>query len=390
MERRVFLQVPGPTNIPDRILRVLSRPNVNSRDTAFVALLRSVVADLKYVFQTDTGDVLIFPATGSGGLEAVAVNLLNEGDKVLALCNGTFSERFATIAETFGAEVERLTSEAGSVVGPDEVARRLAEDAGHQIKMISMAHCETSTTAVSDVQRISELRKRLGHPALLMVDAISSLACIDLPADAWDIDVVVTGSQKGLMLPPGLAFVCVRGRAWDAVAQVRTPRWYWNFRTMCDRLREGGYPYTPAQTLIFGLRESLDILKEEGLFNTFRRHRILMEGVRAGVRAMGLTLLTPDEHASASVSAVLVPAQLTFADLEARMRLQYGVVIGGGLGPLAGKIFRIGHMGMLTETEVMAVLVALESALLDLGFPVEHGSGVIAARKAMTPQVSAV
>jgi len=382
MVRREYLQTPGPTNIPRRILEAMGRPNLATRGPEFRALAIDVLEGIKYVFQTES-EVAILPGSGSGAMEAAIVNLLSPGDRVLSLRSGVFANRFADIARAHGMIVDTLDFDWGAAVNVDVVRTRLAEDTSHDYRAILVTHNETSTGVTNDVEAISRLRRELGHPAFLLVDAVSSLGCIDLRFDEWEIDAVMAGVQKGLMLPPGMALIALSERAWAAVDQSTTPRWYWDLRPVKELFGTGRFPFTPPQSLFFALQESIAMFQEEGLEAVFERHSRLKEGVRAGVRALGLDLLAPDSWASNSVTAVKVPAGLSYDELAATLRTDYGVTIGGGLGRLAGQIFRIGHMGALHNTDVFAILGALEAALHGLGVEVGPSGAVGAARDAM-------
>lgn len=365
VERRTYLQIPGPVNIPASILRELSRPLINHRGAEFESLLRECREGLGQVFQTQN-DILMFPSSGSGGLESAVVNTLSPGDKVLIPVQGVFSERFAKIAAAHGAKVEAIHVPWGRAVDPEAVLGKLREDKSGSIKAVLMDHNETSTCVVNDVKSVGLGKREIGHPALLIVDAVSSLAMIDLRTDEWGIDVVVTGSQKGLMLPPGMAIVSVGPRAWDAYSKSAMTRWYWDWQQMRDSMDGGRVPYTPATTLMFGLRVALRMILDEGLENVFRRHSDIARGLRQRARQMGLEVLPPEEEASPTVTAIKVPDGVTYKALSVLLEEKYGVVIGEGLGKFKDSIFRIGHMGSIYWTEILAVLSALENALVDL------------------------
>lgn len=362
VERRTYLQIPGPVNIPDAILRELSRPLINHRGAEFESLLRECREGLSRVFQTGN-DMLMFPSSGSGGLESAVVNTLSPGDKVLVPVQGVFSERFAKIAASHGADVEIIQIPWGRAVDPDLVLERLRADTAGTIKAVLIDHNETSTCVLNDVKSVGLGMREMGHPALLIVDAVSSLAMADLRTDEWGLDVVITGSQKGLMLPPGMAILSVSQRAWEAYSRSETPRWYWDWKQMKDAMDGGRVPYTPATTLMFGLRVALRMILDEGLENIFRRHADLARLFRQGARCMGLEVLPPEEEASPTVTAVKMPPGLSLKELSGVLERDYGVVIGEGLGKLKDSVFRVGHMGPIHRTEILAVLSALEGAL---------------------------
>lgn len=364
-ERRTYLQIPGPTNIPDSILRELSRPLINHRGAGFESLLSECREGLAKVFQTE-GDILMFPSSGSGGLESAVVNTLSPGDRVLVPVQGVFSDRFAKIAAAHGADVEAIQVPWGRAVDPEVILERLRMDDKGAVKAVLMDHNETSTCVVNDIKSVGLGMRQLGHPALLIVDAVSSLAMVDIGTDEWGLDVVVTGSQKGLMLPPGMSVVSVSPQAWDAYSSATMPRWYWDWRQMRDAMDGGRVPYTPATTLMFGLRMALRMILDEGLENVFKRHSDLAREFRDGARRMGLEVLPPENEASPTVTALRVPQGIAYRDLSSLLDEKYGVVIGEGLGKFRDSIFRIGHMGAIYRADVLTILSALKNALADL------------------------
>lgn len=378
MYRRPYLQIPGPTNIPEPVLNALNHSAINHRGAEFAALLEGNMQGLKEIFKT-ANDILIFPASGSGGLEAAIVNVLSPGDKVLAFGLGVFSDRFGIIARKFGCEVNLIELEWGAAITVDVVRDALAQDLSREYKAVLVTHNETATGVTNDVAMVRRLLDEFSHPALLLVDAVSSLAITDLPTDALRIDVVVSASQKGLMLPGGLAILSVSPKAWEAHEQSKAPKWYWSFTAMKDKNVIGQMPYTPVISLFFGLREALRLIKEEGLENVYQRHERNAEALRSGIAALGLEFLAKDPKArSNAVTAVLMPRGIEYKALGKEMN-SLGVVIGGGLAKLEGKIFRIGHLGMLHELEVIAILSALEMSLKRLGHPLQLGQATAAA-----------
>ncbi|SHJ83418.1 aspartate aminotransferase [Geosporobacter subterraneus DSM 17957] len=373
MERRQMLHIPGPTNIPERILRSLSQPLINHRGPEFEALLSTCAAGLKKVFRTEN-DILIFPSSGSGALESAIVNLFSPGDTILAVCLGVFSDRMAEIGEKHGLNVIRLTKEWGQAARVEEIEAILAQDQEGKIKAVCLPQNETTSAIGIDVEGISRMMQQMGHGAILVVDAISSLACVPLETDAWGVDVVISASQKGLMLPPGIGLVSVSERAWQRVEQSTMPRWYWDYKAVKDKMTTFQFPYTPATTLLFGLREALEMLNEEGMEKVWERHQLIGQGVRNAVEAMGLTLFSDKEHASDTVTAILMPERVKYKELAELLRTKYDIVIGGGLQKLQGQIFRIGHMGAIHFMDMYAVLGAVEMALVELGYEVELGT----------------
>jgi aspartate aminotransferase-like enzyme len=345
----------------------MHRPAINHRGGEFAELLRANIEGLQRIMQTKN-DVLIFPGSGSGGLEAAVVNVLSPGDKVVAFNMGVFSDRFGVIARNFGAEVTTIDVEWGQAVTAGQLREVLAPDTAHTYKAILITHNETATCVTTELASIRAMLDELGHPAMFMVDAVSSLAINDLPTDELRIDVLVSASQKGLMLPGGLAIIAVSKKAWEAHKTATMPKWYWNFTAVKNRSAVGQMPYTPAISLFFGLRESLRLLEEEGLPNVLARHASNADAVRRGVQELGLELLVknPAEQSNA-VTAVMLPEGVAYEDL-ARSMEEMGVVIGGGLQRLEGKIFRIGHLGMLHMADVEVILGVLREALERLGW----------------------
>jgi aspartate aminotransferase-like enzyme len=354
---------------------------INHRGPDFARLLQDCITGLKEVAGTQEGEILFFPASGSGGIESTVVNTLSPGDKIVTVSQGVFSERFAKVAEAHGVQVERVEVEWGKAVDPEEIFKRLRSDTNRSIKAISVAQNETATGVLNQIRTIGLGIKEMGHPALLFVDAVSSLAMAELRMDEWGVDVVIAGSQKGLMLPPGLAILAVGPRAWQANASARSPRWYWDWKQMKKAMDAGGTAYTPPTGILFGLRESLAMLKEEGLENVYVRHARLARATRAAILGMGLSLLPAESVASPTLTVANMPAGVEWKTLSKLLREKYRVVLGGGLGKLEGKIFRIGHMGSLYEPEILAVIGCVEMALAELGADIRLGEGVKAAQR---------
>jgi len=352
------LRVPGPTPCPPEALQAMGRQMINHRGGEFAAILNSTTEKLKQAFQTKD-DVFVLTSSGTGGMEAAIVNTLSPGDKVLSISNGAFSERFADIAEGYGAEVIRLSFEWGKAVDLDAVEKALKAD--DDIKAVLATHNETSTGMTNRLGDISTVVKKFSK--LLLVDAISSLGCIDLPTDKWQCDVVVTGSQKGWMAPPGLAMVSVSERAWQANARAKMPRYYWDLSKAKDFLQKGQTPWTPAVSLFYALDATLDLMLIEGLNNIFARHARVAQIAREGVKSLGLSLFSEEEYASNTVTAVDGTDDIDIPRLIHVLREEHDVVIAGGQRELAGKIFRIGHLGLVDEDDVRSVLEALSKAL---------------------------
>ncbi|MEG0775228.1 alanine--glyoxylate aminotransferase family protein [Clostridium sp.] len=373
MEQRQFMQIPGPTNIPDKILRSLSQPIINHRGPEFEALVTECVNGLKNIYRTNN-DVLLFPSSGSGVLESAIVNLFSPGDTIVAASLGVFSERMAAIAENYGLKVMRISKEWGQSVKPEEIRDILVNDINREIKGVCLPQNETTSGITNDIEGVSKVIKDLGHPAVLIVDAVSSLACLPFETDLWDVDVVVSASQKGFMLPPGMGMVAVSSKAWSLIENSKMPRWYWDYKAVKEKMKENQFPYTPATNLLFGLRESLKMILDEGIETVWARHDLMGTAVRNAIKAMGLTLFAEDGHQSNTVTAILMPENIKYKALAELLRTKYGVVIGGGLSKLQGKIFRIGHLGSISNMDVYAVMGAVEMALYELGFKVELGT----------------
>ena len=365
MERsRVNLLIPGPTPLPPEVREAMSTAMVDHRGAEFGRILRDVLAGVAQIFQT-TSPVLMFAASGTGGLEAAVVNVLSPGDRVLALSCGMFGDRFASVARAFGAEVIVEEAPWGCGIDPQQVTEALRRHA--RVRAVLVTHNETSTGVTNDLRGIAEAVR--GSGALLLVDAVSSLGAIDLRADAWGLDVVVTGSQKALMGPPGGVFISVSPNAWEASKVARMPRHYFSFAMARDQLAsEAAYtPFTPAIPVIYALAVSIPMILREGLPARFAHHRRLAEMTRTGVQALGLELFAQARWASETVTAVRVPAGIDGKELRARLREQFGVAVAGGQGALDGRIFRIGHMGYVQEAQIVEALAALERVLAELG-----------------------
>ena len=373
--------IPGPTLVPERIVRAMSQPIIDHRGPRFAALVEACLEGLKGVFKTRHGHVILYPGSGTGAWEAALVNTLSPGDRVLGVVNGHFSTGFARTAEAYGIEVERIEVEYGAGAPADEVERRLRMDSAHQLRAVLLVHNETSTGVTSNVAAVRAALNRAKHPALLLVDAVSSLASIDFRFDEWGVDVALTGPQKGLMLPPGMAILAASEKAISAGEKARSPRAYWDWRPVLERNKRGEYPYTPATMLLFGLEEALRMLNEEGLENVFRRHARLGEACRRAVRALGLALLCRDPtQYSNTLTAVVMPKGF---DSDELIRLAYRrleLSLGVGLGAVKGRVFRIGHLGGVNELDLLGGLAGVEMALAELGVPVTLGAGLGAAQ----------
>ncbi len=375
---RHFLQIPGPTNVPDRVLRAMARPTIDHRGPDFARLAREVIEGLRPVFQT-AGAVVIYPSSGTGAWEAALVNTLSPGDRVLMFETGHFATLWRDMALRLGLAVDFVPGDWRRGVDPALVEARLTEDRGHAIRAVAVVHNETSTGVTSRVAAVRERMERAGHPALLMVDTISSLASMDYRHDAWGVDVTVACSQKGLMLPPGLGLNAISERALAASRSARLPRSYWDWGPMLADNRAGFFPYTPATNLLYGLREALQMLLGEGLENVFARHARHAEATRRAVHAWGLDLvcLNPDEYSN-SLTAVMVPEGHDADALRRRVLERFDLSLGTGLGKLKGRAFRIGHLGDFNDLMLAGTLSGVEMGLVLSGVPFKAG-GVTAA-----------
>jgi alanine-glyoxylate transaminase/serine-glyoxylate transaminase/serine-pyruvate transaminase len=380
---RHFLQIPGPTNVPDRVLRAIASATIDHRSPAFAALGREVLDGLKIVFATK-GPVVIFPSSGTGAWEAALVNTLSPGDKVLAFEIGEFSRLWAEVAVRLGFDVEVVARDWTRGVDPADVEAKLREDHGGRIRAVLVVHNETSTGATTRLPDIRRAIDRAQHPALLIVDAVSSLASIDLRHDEWGIDVTLSGSQKGLMLPPGLGVHAISDKAIAASREAKSPKSYWAWEPMLTSNASGFFPYTPATNLLYGLREALHMLAEEGLPHVFARHRRLAEATRAAVRAWGLqTVCRCEEEHSSVLTGVMMPAGHDADAFRGIVSERLNMSLGAGLGKLKGSAFRIGHLGDFNDLMLVGALGGVEMGLALAGVPFSQG-GVRAAMDRLT------
>ncbi|SFJ98234.1 aminotransferase class V-fold PLP-dependent enzyme [Methylocapsa palsarum] len=381
MAGRHFLFVPGPTNVPDRVTRAMVVPMEDHRSPKFPELTLPLFQELKKVFKTTDGQVFIFPSSGTGAWESALTNTLSPGDKVLASRFGQFSHLWIDLAQRHGLDVQVLEEEWGTGVKPDKIEEILRADKSHQIKAVLAVHNETATGVTSDIGAVRKAMDAAGHPALLYVDGVSSIASLDFRADEWRVDLAIAGSQKGLMLPAGLGFVCASPKALAASKTAQLKRVYFDFDDMTKANATGYFPYTPALPMLYGLREALKILFEEGLENVFARHHHLAGGVRAAVKAWGLkTCAKEAKWDSDTVTAILTPPGINGADVISTGYRRYNISLGAGLSQVAGKVFRIGHLGDLNELMVLGALAGAEMAMADNGIDVKLGSGVAAAQ----------
>jgi alanine-glyoxylate transaminase / serine-glyoxylate transaminase / serine-pyruvate transaminase len=380
---RNFLFVPGPTNIPDRIQRAMMVAMEDHRSSRFPDLTLGVLNDLKEVFRTDAGRVLMFPSSGTGAWEAALTNTLSPGDKVLTARFGQFSHLWADMAKRLGFDVEVLDVEWGEGVPLERMASALRADPHHKIKAILACHNETATGVTSDIGALRGVMDAAKHPAMLCVDGVSSVGCIDFRMDDWGVDLAVSGSQKGFMLPAGLGILGVSPKALAAMPEAKSRRCYFDIADMIKANATGYFPYTPSLPLLYGMRESLDLLFEEGLDYVFSRHQYLAEGVRQAITEGWKLNLCAKSRTwySNTVSAVVVPEGVNGAHVIDVAFRRYNLAMGAGLSKLAGKVFRIGHLGDLNELMLMGAIAGAEMAMMDVGIDVSPGSGVAAASK---------
>lgn len=368
-----FLQIPGPTNIPDRVLRAMSYPTIDHRGPDFAEIAKRVLDRIKRIFKT-TQPVVMYPASGTGAWEAAIVNTLNPGDKILMFETGQFSYLWAEQAKKFSLVVDFVPGDWRHGADPKIVEQKLSEDKGHKIKALLVLHNETATGIVSNIGKIRKAMDSAKHPALLLVDTISSLASIDYRHDEWKVDVTIAGSQKGLLLPPGLSFNAISQKALDAYSKSTMQKAYWDWKPMLENNKNGFFPYTPSTNLIFGLDEALNILMEDGLENIFKRHARLAEATRIAVKAWGLEILAknPEEYSN-TITAVLLPEGYDADNLRKMILDDFNMSLGMGLNKIKGKVFRIGHLGDFNDLMLAGVLAGVEMGLKKNKIPYKSG-----------------
>jgi alanine-glyoxylate transaminase/serine-glyoxylate transaminase/serine-pyruvate transaminase len=374
--------IPGPTNIPEKLRKACDMGTLDHRSSQFSQILNPALAGVKKILKTESAEVVIFPSSGTGAWEAAISNTLSRGDSVLAAEQGMFSQKWIEMCRRHELNVQVFEVEWGEACPVSAYAEALEADVEHLIKAVLVTHNETATGVLSDVSAVRKALDAAGHPALLLVDGVSSIASMDFRMDEWGVDLAITGSQKGFMLPAGLSILGITQKAISAMEQADLPRYYFDLREMMMHLASGGYPYTPIVGMLNGLKISTEMLLKEGLENVFTRHQRLAEGVRKAVRAWGLEMCAVrKEIYSDTVTAIVVPQGFNSTELVNHAANKYGVSFGGGLGKVAGKIFRIGHLGSLTDVMLLSGIAAAEMAMVDLGFPVSLGAGVSAAQE---------
>lgn len=374
--------IPGPTNIPESLRKACDMPTIDHRSPLFGSILHPARAGVQKIFKSTSAEIFIFPSSGTGGWETALTNTLSAGDKILAARNGMFSHRWIDMCQRHALDVQIVETPWGASIPADRYAEILAADTAHEIKAVLATHNETATGVKSDIAAVRKALDDAGHPALLFVDGVSSIGSMDFRFDDWGVDVAVAGSQKGFMLPAGLAIVGFSDRAMAATKSANLPRTFFDVHDMQNGYANNAYPYTPAVGLMNGLNEACKMLLDEGLENVFDRHTRIANGVRAAVSAWGLELcaVSPDVY-SDTVSAIRTPKGFNATDIVTHAAENYGVAFGVGLGEVAGKVFRIGHLGSLTDVMTLSGIATAEMCMVDLGLDIQLGSGVAAAQE---------
>ncbi|MGJ3254457.1 MAG: pyridoxal-phosphate-dependent aminotransferase family protein [Elainellaceae cyanobacterium] len=379
MDDKLLLMIPGPTPVPERVLQAMAKHPIGHRSGEFTEIMAEVTHGLKWLHQTQN-DVLILAASGTGAMEAGMINVLSPGDRVLVGCNGKFGDRWAQICDAYGLNVERISAEWGKPLDPDRFRVLLESDTEKQIKAVVVTHSETSTGVINDLETINRHVKRHGE-ALIIVDAVTSLGAVNLPIDEWGLDVVASGSQKGYMIPPGLGFVSMSTKAWAAYQVAKLPRFYLDLGKYRKDAAKNSTPFTPPVNLFFGLQTALRMMQAEGLENIFSRHRRHQAATYAAMQALGLSLLASEDVASPAVTAVM-PINVEADQIRTALKKRFDISIAGGQDHLKGKIFRIGHLGFVSDRDILTVIAAIEAVLPDLGHDsFSPGVGISAAAK---------
>ena len=374
MKDKTFLMIPGPTPVPESVMLEIAKHPIGHRSSEFSSILKEVYENLKYVFQTKN-DVFMITSSGTGAMCAALENLVNEGDKVLCLSLGNFGNRWAKIAESRGADVEKIEVEAGQVIDPEVLKKRLAEDTNKEIKIVTLTHSETSTGAANDVKTLCSIIRE--HGAISVVDGVTSVCAMPVKPDEWGIDVLVSGSQKGFMIPPGLAFLVANERAWKVYEQCKHPSFYFDWAAHKKAVEGDTTPFTPAVNLIVGLNTALKMIKEEGIENMNARHKRHCMALRNALRAINLELLVKDDNdASHSITSILPPEGISVPDIRSTMKNDFDIVVANGQAKLKDKIFRMGTLGFVCDRDLIAAIGALEATLYKLGHKFELGNGV--------------
>ena len=378
MRDKTFLMIPGPTPVPENVLQALAKHPMGHRSSEFSAIFKEVTDDLKWVAQTQN-DFFILGASGTGAMECAIANTVSTGDKVLSLVIGNFGKRWAQLAKTYGGVVEEMNVAWGEAIDPKALEARLAQDSAKEIKIVTVTHNETSTGVTNDLESIAKIVK--AHGALIIVDAVTSMGVMNLPVDAWKIDVAVSGSQKGFMIPPGLAFITVSKDAWAKYETNKNPKFYWDWKKYKKACEDNSTPFTGSVSLVVALQASLKMMREEGIENVFARHIKLRDGLRAGCKAVGLKLMAADKDASAAITSIWPPEGISVGDIRKGLKNNFDIVVADGQDDFKGKIFRIGHLGFFSQRDLLMTMASLEIVLHKLGHKFELGSGVAAMQK---------
>ncbi len=374
MQDKTFLMIPGPTPVPESVLLAMAKHPIGHRTAEFSEILKEVYSDLKWLFQTKN-DVFVFAASGTGGMEAALSNLVNKGDKVLSLVIGNFGARWAKIAQSRGAVVDKLEVDLGDVITVEMLEKKLAEDVNKEIKIVTLTHSETSTGAKNDIKSLCALIKK--HGAISVVDGVTSIGAMNVKMDEWNIDVLVSGSQKGFMIPPGLAFLSASEDAFEVYKKCENPSFYFDWEAHRKAVADSTTPYTPAVNLIFALNEALKIMKKEGLENIYARHKKIALTLRNAIRAMGLELFVKDdENASFAITSILPPRGVTVPDIRKTFKNDFDIIVANGQNALKDKIFRMGTLGFVSQRDLLMAVSSLEAVLVKLGYSYEIGAGI--------------
>ena len=367
MQDKSFLMIPGPTPVPESILVEMARHPIGHRSKEFSDIFMSCIEDLKWLAKTKNSDAFIYTASGTGAMEAAIANVISPGDKVLSLVIGVFGKRLGQIAQVFGADVEMMICEPGKVICPKKLEERLAQDKNNEIKVITVTHSETSTGAANDLEQISKIVKNQavvsGHSPLLVVDAVTSLGCMNVEIDNWGLDIVISGSQKGFMIPPGLSFIYVSQKAWEYYKKSKVPKFYWDLGKHKKSLDEQTTPYTPNVSFICALKKAFEMMKKESLENIIKRHERLRNTLRAGLRELGLKLLAEDNDSSCAITAIFPPDGVSVLDIRTAYKKDWDITVANGQDTLKDKVFRIGHLGFVSDRDIAMTLAVTEKVI---------------------------
>lgn len=379
MDNKLMLMIPGPTPVPEKVLLAMAKHPMGHRSGDFSEIMAEITQNLKWLHQTQN-DLLILTASGTGAMEAGIINFLSPGDRVLVGCNGKFGDRWGEVCDAYGLQTERITAEWGKALDPEQFREQLEADKEKTIKAVIITHSETSTGVLNDLEAINRHVKAHGE-ALIIVDTVTSLGAVSVPVDEWGLDVVASGSQKGYMIPPGLGFVAVSAKAWEAYKTAKLPRYYLDLGKYRKDAAKNTTPFTPPVNMFFGLQVALQMMQAEGLENIFARHKRLTAASRAAVKALGLPLFAPDDAASPAITAV-APEGVDAEKIRSVMKKRFDIALAGGQDHLKGKIFRIGHLGFVGDRDILAAISSLEATLLELGYEqFSPGAGITAASK---------